>query len=64
MPYRVSFASVAIGPADTESDVSTGTGGLLTLKVMAFEVGVIAVGQFAVMLADPVVVSNDAGIVP
>jgi hypothetical protein len=31
---------------------------------MAFEVGVIAVGQFAVMLADPVVVSNDAGIVP
>ena len=60
----VSFVSVAMGPAVTESDVRVGTGGLVTLKVMAFEVGVIAVGQFAVMLAYPVVVSNAAGIVP
>ena len=59
----VSFASVAMGPAVTESDVRTGTGGLITLKVMAFEVGAIAVGQFAVILADAVVVSNDAAIV-
>ena len=60
----VSFASVAMGPAVAESDDRVGTGGLVTLKMMAFEVGVIAVGQLAVMLADPVVVSNDAGIVP
>jgi hypothetical protein len=51
-------------PAVTESDVTVGTGGLLTLNVMAFEVGVTAVGQLAVMLAGPVVVSNDAGINP
>jgi hypothetical protein len=53
-----------MGPAVKESDVTVGTGGLVTLKVMAFEVGVTAVGQLAVMLADAVVVSNDAGIVP
>jgi hypothetical protein len=53
-----------MGPAVTESDVTVGTGGLLTLKVMAFEVGVTAEGQLAVMLADPVVVSNDAGTAP
>jgi hypothetical protein len=60
----VSFASVAMGPAITESDVRVGTGGLLTLNVMAFEVGVTAVGQLAVILADPVVVNNDAGTAP
>jgi hypothetical protein len=50
-----------MGPEVTESDVRVGTGGLVTLNVRAFEVGVAAVGQLAVMLTDPVVVSNDAG---
>jgi hypothetical protein len=64
VPKMVSIASVAIGPAITEIDVRVGTGGLVTLNVIAFEVGLIAVGQFAVMLADPAVVSNEAGTVP
>jgi hypothetical protein len=64
VPEIVSFVSVAIGPAVTESDVRVGTGGLVTLNVMAFEVGVTAVGQLAVMLVAPVVVNSDAGTAP
>jgi hypothetical protein len=58
------FVSVAMGPAATESDDRVGTGGLVTSKVMAFEVGVTALGQFAVMLTDPTAVSNEAGTAP
>jgi hypothetical protein len=58
----VSFVSVAMGPAVAEIEVRVGTGGLVTLKVRAFEVGVTAVGQLAVKLTDPTVVSNEAGI--
>jgi hypothetical protein len=62
VPAIVRFVFVAMGPAAAEIDVSVGTGGLVTLKVRAFEVGVTAVGQLAVMLTDSTVVSNDAGI--
>lgn len=54
---------MTMGPAVTESDDRVGTGGLVTLNVIAFEVGLIAVGQFAVMLDDVAVVSSEAGTV-
>jgi len=62
VPEMVRFVFVAMGPAAADIDVRVGTGGLVMLKVRAFELGVTAVGQLAVMLADPTVVSSDAGI--
>lgn len=62
MPATVRFVFVAMGPAVAEIDVSAGTGGLVTLKVRAFEFGVTAVGQLAVMLSDPIAVMSDGGI--
>ena len=62
-PLTVTLASTPIGPAPGLTNVSVGTGGFVTLNEAAFEVGVSAVGQYAVIDADVKAVSNDAGIV-